>query len=188
MKDKLLLAFWGLVAGAIFVGCILGFGSVVNWINAQGSALPVSAQVFKVGLLFVIVLVLVGMGKVFLVFNRKKAREEAEKIFDAELLDAIYKAPVAKAVLEQREDQLQGLLFLPEQNRLECLNAPVYKGVTPLHVAAGLGRTKFCVWLVKYGASLDARDEAGQTPLDYAARFGKDDTLRRLQAYPGKLR
>ena len=85
-----------------------------------------------------IVLVLVGMGKVFLVFNRKKAREEAEKIFDAELLDAIYKAPVAKAVLEQREDQLQGLLFLPEQKRLECLNARVYKGVTPLHVAAGL--------------------------------------------------
>lgn len=118
MKDKLLLAFWGLVAGAVFVGCILGFGSVVNWINAQGSALPVSAQVFKVGLLFVIVLVLVGMGKVFLVFNRKKAREEAEKIFDAELLDA--------------------------------------------------------------------RDEAGQTPLDYAARFGKDDTLRRLQSLLNK--
>lgn len=184
MKDKLLLLFWGLLAGAVFVGCILGFGSAVNWINAQGSALPVSAGFFKVGLLAVICGVLFGVGKIFLFFNHKNTRQEAEKIFPPEVVSAIYKAPIAKAVLEQREDQLQGVLFLPEQTRLQCLNAPIYNGITPLHIAAALGRRKFCIWLLKYGAAANAKDNAGKTPLDYAAQFNQPQILQLLQSHP----
>ena len=188
MKDKLLLLFWGLLAGAVFVGCIWGFGRMVNWINAQSSSLPVSPYLFKAGLLAVIGVVLVGIGKIFLFFNRKNSYQQAAKIFSPELLNSIYKAPLAQAVVEQREDKLDGLRFLPEPTRLECVNAPVHEGITPLHIAAGLGRKKFCVRLLRYGADIQLRDQAGLTPLDYAARFGRQDTWRFLQTYTHKAR
>ena len=181
MKDKLLRLFWGLVAGAVFVGGILGFGRAVNWVHAHDSLAGFSSLAFKGVLLVVICAVLFLIAKVFLYFNNQAARKEVEAVFPPDLWPFIYQAPLAKAVVERREDQIDGLRFLPQQTRLQCVNAPVHQGITPLHIAAALGRTKFCTRLLDYGADLQARDIHGQTPLDYATRFGQEKVCRLLQ-------
>ena len=43
-------------------------------------------------------------------------------------------------------------------------------GLTPLHVAAALHRASACARLVEVGSSVQRRDAAGRTPLDYARR------------------
>lgn len=181
-KDIFWLLFWGIIAGAVFVGCILGFGSFVNWLNTAQNA-PMSAMGFKISLLVVICVVLFVLFKVALVFNNKITHKQAAKVFPPELLDFIYKAPVARAVVQQREDQLDGLCFLPPDACVQAVNAPVHNGITPLHVAAALGRKKFCARLLKLGADLQAKDAHGQTPADYAARFNQRETLQFLQSY-----
>ena len=181
-KDIFWLLFWGIIAGAVFVGCILGFGSFVNWLNTAKNA-PMSAMGFKIALLVVICVVLFVLFKVALVFNNKITHKQAAKVFPPELLNFIYKAPVAKAVVQQREDQLDGLRFLPQDACAQAVNAPVHDGITPLHIAAALGRKKFCARLLKLGADLQSKDIHGQTPADYAARFNQQETLQFLQNY-----
>ena len=73
MKDKLLLLFWGILAGAAFVGCILVFGQGMNWINARGS-FTVPPLYFKIGLLLVMVAVLFLLAKMWIFFNGKITR------------------------------------------------------------------------------------------------------------------
>lgn len=182
IKDRLWLLFWGLLAGAVFVGCILGFGSLVNKINAQGST-EISLIDFKIGLFVVICVVLLVLFKIALMFNNKITYKQAAKVFSPELLNFIYKAPLAKAVVEQREDKIDNLRFLPEDTRIQAINAPIHNGITPLHVAAALGRTKLCDRLLALGADLQAQDNAGKTPTDYAAFFNRPKTLQFLQSY-----
>ena len=88
-KDIFWLLFWGIIAGAVFVGCILGFGSFVNWLNTAQNA-PMSAMGFKISLLVVICVVLFVLFKVALVFNNKITHKQAAKVFPPELLDFIY--------------------------------------------------------------------------------------------------
>ena len=183
IKDIFWLLFWGALAGAVFVGCILGFGAMVNWLNANSPSL-VSPGYFKVGLGVVMCVVLFGIFKIGAYFNHKITRRQAEQIFPPDFIPFIYKAPLAKAVVEHRHDRLDDLRFLPEEARCQAVNAPVHNGVTPLHIAAALGRKEFCAKLIKYGADVQARDNAGQTPLDYAVRFGQPETealLRKAQ-------
>ena len=181
-KDIFWLLFWGIIAGAVFVGCILGFGQAINWLNSMKET-PLSSIGFKGALLVFILAVLAVLFKIALVFNNKITHKQAAKVFSPELLAFIYKAPVAKAVVEQREDRIDALRFLPEDVRLQALNAPVHDGITPLHIAAALGRKKFCSRLLKLGADLQAKDVHGQTPADYAARFNQRETLQFLQNY-----
>lgn len=181
-KDIFWLLFWGIIAGTVFVGCILGFGQAINWLNSMKET-PLSSMGFKVALLVFILAVLAVLFKIALVFNNKITHKQAAKVFPPELLDFIYQAPVARAVVQQREDQLDGLRFLPDEARIQAVNAPVHNGITPLHVAAALGRKKFCVRLLKLGANLQAKDANGQTPADYAARFNQQETLQFLQNY-----
>lgn len=182
IKDIFWLLFWGILAGAVFVGCILGFGSLVNKINAQGST-EISLIDFKIGLFVVICVVLLVLFKIALVFNNKITYKQAAKVFSPELLNFIYKAPLAKAVVEQREDKIDNLRFLTEDTRIQAINAPIHNGITPLHVAAALGRTKLCARLLALGADLQAQDNAGKTPTDYAAFFNRPKTLQFLQSY-----
>lgn len=181
-KDIFWLLFWGILAGAVFVGCILGFGSLVNVINA-GNTGGISPALFKVGLFVVIVGVLFAIFKIGVSFNNKVTYKQAAKVFPPELLNYIYKAPLAKAVVEQREDKIDGLRFLPADARIQAVNAPVHEGITPLHIAAALGRTKLCDRLLALGADLQAQDDAGKTPTDYAAFFNRQKTLQFLQSY-----
>ncbi len=185
IKDRLWLLFWGILAGAVFVGCILGFGSLVNKINAQGSA-GISLIDLKIGLFAVICVVLWVLFKIALVFNNKITHKQAAKVFSPELLNFIYKAPLAKAVVEQREDKMANLRFLPEDTRIQAINAPIHNGITPLHIAAALGRTKFCAKLLALGADLQTQDAGGKTPADYAALFNRQETFQFLQSYYNK--
>ena len=58
------------------------------------------------------------------------------------------------------------------------LDARDENGRTPLHLAAGLGKTATVVTaLVKAGATLGARDERGQTPLEIAEKFSETPTV-----------
>ena len=45
---------------------------------------------------------------------------------------------------------------------------PCNYGVTPLHAAAICGSLKMAKMLMRYGAELDARNKAGQLPIDVA--------------------
>lgn len=52
------------------------------------------------------------------------------------------------------------------------LTAAGRTGWTALHAAAAAGCLRSCLWLLRAGAAVDARDEDGETPLHAAAAFG----------------
>ncbi len=179
LKDIFWLLFWGIIAGVVFVGCILGFGSFVNWLNTAQNA-PMSATLFSTALGIFICSLLFLLFKVAAIFHNKVTYRNAAKIFSPELLRFIYRAPLAKAVVQQREDQIDSLRLVPEYTRIQTLNAPVHEGITPLHIAAALGYRKICVKLIVQGANPRARDAQGKTPLDYAVRFHQTETWELL--------
>ncbi len=181
MKDKLLLLFWGIIAGAVFVGGILSFGAFMNWMNAHTNV-PISSEIFKPILGAVIVSILFLIFKIGLFFNNKITRKQAAKYFSVDLIEDIYNSSIAKAIVEQREDIIDQTRLLPQHTREEIFNAPIsMQGITPLHIAAAIGRVKFCKRLIKYGAKLDVQDAQGQTPLDYAVKFNQTAVQRFLQ-------
>jgi len=47
-----------------------------------------------------------------------------------------------------------------------------FRGHTPLHLAASLGRAKNCTVLLEYGADVTVRNDQGQTPIDMARESG----------------
>ncbi|MCX6774371.1 MAG: ankyrin repeat domain-containing protein [Candidatus Micrarchaeota archaeon] len=56
--------------------------------------------------------------------------------------------------------------------------------MTALHWAAGGGHTQICEFLLEHGASIDARDKNGETPLMWTISFGKTKTTGKfLGAY-----
>ena len=182
IKDKLLLLFWGLLAGAVFVGCILGFGLLVNWINAQYAS-SVHPSLIKFGLRVVIFAVLFGLFKAWKYWNNKLTHKQAAEVFSPELLECICKVPLAKAVVERQHGKINELVNLTDEARFQAVNTPVCNGLTLLHIAAALGRTKCCEKLLILGADLQAQDANGKTPADYAALFNRQETLQYLQRY-----
>ncbi len=56
------------------------------------------------------------------------------------------------------------------------------KGLTPLHVAAGYGRTGMVRLLLDRGADPSVKDSGGRTPADTARRYGKDECAGILDA------
>jgi len=47
------------------------------------------------------------------------------------------------------------------------------RGVVPLHEAARMQQMEVARLLLKHGADVNARDEKGQTPLDWAGLYGE---------------
>lgn len=182
IKDRLCLLFWGTLGGVAFVGCILSFGHLVNWINAQLN-MHISPRLIKFALRLLICAVVLGLIKAGNFWNNKLTHKQAAEVFAPELLDCIYKEPLAKAVVERRTNKITALVSLPDKDRLQALNTPVCNGLTLLHIAAALGRTKLCDKLLTLGADLQAQDDAGKTPTDYAAFFKQQKTLQFLQSY-----
>ena len=182
IKDHLLLLFWGTLGGVAFVGCILAFGHLVNWINAQLN-MHISPRLIKFALRLLICAIVLGLIKTRNYWNNKLTHKQAAEVFAPELLDCIYKEPLAKAVVERRKGQINALVSLPDEARMQALNTPVCNGLTLLHIAAALGRTKLCDRLLALGADLQAQDDAGKTPTDYAAFFNRPKTLQFLQSY-----
>lgn len=56
---------------------------------------------------------------------------------------------------------------------------PVTTG-SPLHCAVYVGDAKIVEELIKFDATVDAKDEDGQTPLHWAARYGKIEIINAL--------
>ncbi len=67
LKDTLLLLFWGIIAGAFFVGCILGFMYVFNHagelLNFQQISSPVGKSVLKLIAFSLLAVVIYGAVK-----------------------------------------------------------------------------------------------------------------------------
>jgi ankyrin repeat protein len=61
------------------------------------------------------------------------------------------------------------------------------KGETPLHRAAAFGGLEAIQMLLDAGATVDARDANGDTPLSWASWYGRHDPILRLLCY-GKFR
>ena len=60
----------------------------------------------------------------------------------------------------------------------------IYQGETPLHFAAACGDEAMIQMLLDHGADTTARTATGETPLDYASRYQRPDTIQRLVAPP----
>lgn len=184
MKDKLLLLFWGLVCGALFVGAILYFGGIINWLGAH--QLGVGPVLFKAGLGIVIVGAIWVIGKTAGKVLAKVHIKQVSRILPPGCVAAALQTPLGRAVLEQREDIIDQLRFLPLSTRQRALNSPVYKGMTALHIAAAMGNTKFCKYLLKYGADAHKTDQSGRTPADWARSHGYESTACFLDKNAGK--
>lgn len=57
------------------------------------------------------------------------------------------------------------------------------KGETPLHRAAAFASAETIRWLLDAGATIDARDVNGDTPLGWASWYGRPDTVLRKLCY-----
>ena len=69
----------------------------------------------------------------------------------------------------------------------EPVNAIGEKGVSPLHLAAGLGHTEVILALLERNADIHKGDEQGGTPLMWASNQGSADIVRALIASGAKL-
>ncbi|MDZ4153070.1 ankyrin repeat domain-containing protein, partial [Methylicorpusculum sp.] len=81
--------------------------------------------------------------------------------------------PLHKAILEEsvtNEDDIKNLLI---EHPITTINQETdFLNLTPLHVAAYIGNERALQALIKLGASVDAEDMNGFTPLHYAAKSG----------------
>lgn len=178
MKDKLLLLFWGVLCGAVFVGAILCFGSIINWMGAH-QQLSLPASLCKAGIGAVIAGAIYVIGKVAGKVLAKQHIKQAARLLPPECLAAALQSPVGKAVIEQREDHLE--YFLAKLG-----DSSIYNGMTALHIAAVLGNTKFCKYLLKYGADAHLTDKSGRTAADWAHAHGYEATEQFLNKYAEK--
>lgn len=84
---------------------------------------------------------------------------------------------------------LCSVVYLGDLDRLSSLHTAYagdlssgsdYSQTSPLHVAASTGRGEMVRWLLEKGASVHARNSAGETPLMAAVRAGHLDVVRTL--------
>ncbi|CAD8136810.1 unnamed protein product [Paramecium pentaurelia] len=61
------------------------------------------------------------------------------------------------------------------------VNQQTYEGMSPVHLAASLGRLKMLQDLKLYGAQFDAKDELGMTPLDRAILYNHSEVIEFLK-------
>ena len=61
------------------------------------------------------------------------------------------------------------------------VNAADVLQITPLHLAAGIGRTDLAQLLIENGADVNAKNARGHTPLDLAANNGHTDIVKLLE-------
>lgn len=81
VKDLLALLFWGVLGGTFFVGCILGFGYLINQI---GEKLPINKAIFIFLLIFVMMGSLKGIAWLWAKTHKqttKEATSAVDKLF-----------------------------------------------------------------------------------------------------------
>ena len=58
----------------------------------------------------------------------------------------------------------------------------IYQGETPLHFAAACGDEEMIQLLLDHGADISKQTAKNETPLDYAKRYGRPESIQRLLA------
>ncbi len=65
----------------------------------------------------------------------------------------------------------------------DWIHKKLVNNLTLLHIEAGLGDKNECAWLLGCGADLNAKDDNGLTPLDYAKKFNETEVIKLLEEY-----
>ena len=66
------------------------------------------------------------------------------------------------------------------------MNAEIKNGLTPLLYAALGGHNEIAELLIAKGANMNAKDDGGKTPLDFAVEHDKPETSDLLRKHGGK--
>ena len=157
-----------LSVGALSVVLLTGF--------TGDDAFPRASAVFYDGLAKAISLDLCKPSA-FPADKQQALRAALRTVDQAGLRDSLGVTPMAYAATIDDVDSLERFSKLgdsPEQRLLH--NGSV------LHLAAQFGSTKSIAWLLAHGMSVDVRDDAGVTPLMWAAGENNLATVRQLLA------
>ena len=73
---------------------------------------------------------------------------------------------------------------LPRKQSLETVKDGI--GITPLHHAAGKGHKETTELLIAEDADVNAKDDDGETPLDFATDGKQTETVDLLRKHGGK--
>ena len=190
LKDTFLLLFWGLVGGAFFVGCILGFMYVFNHIGALFSFSSIRHPIGKDILECVALASLAGVifGAVYLISwiwtkTHKGYWEQAEKIFPQEVRFKLRSNPLAKAILDGNDFRITQFMGKDRKNWSALANQPILHGICPLHVAAAVENKSACEALLYFQADPQCPDQHGRTPMDYAMQTNCQAIIKLLEKY-----
>ncbi len=184
-KDTLLLLFWGLIAGACFVGCILGFGYCVNHVGPWFEKMGLPSGIVLVGLAGVIT------GAVSLIAwvwtkTHKGYWQTADKMFPQEVRFKLRSNPLAKAVLDGNDWKIMQQMGKKQAHWAQVSNQIIARGMTALHIAVAVENKSACETLLYYKADPLRPDQRGRTPLDYAAQTRNQNILNLLEKYTKK--
>lgn len=192
-KDTLLLLFWGLIAGAFFVGCILGFMYVFNHagelLHFQQISSPLGKEILAALALSLLAGVIFGVVKLIAWVWTKTHKgywETADKIFPQEVRFKLRSNPLAKAVLDGNDWKIMQQMGKKQAHWAQVSNQIIARGMTALHIAVAVENKSACETLLYYKADPLRPDQQGRTPLDYAAQTRNQNILNLLEKYTKK--
>lgn len=189
-KDTLLLLFWGLIAGAFFVGCILGFMYVFNHIGELFSFASIQHPVGRSVLACLALAMLAGviLGAVKLIAwvwtkTHKGYWETADKIFPQEVRFKLRSHPLAKAVLDGNDWKIMQQMGKKQAHWAQVSNQVIAHGMTALHIAVAVENKSACETLLYYKSDPLHPDKNSRTPLDYAVQTNNQPLIKLLEKY-----
>ncbi len=187
LKDTLLLLFWGIVAGAFFVGCILGFGYCINHIGPflQKTGIPLPKEIFMLGLVGVIVGAITFISWLW-AKTHKGYWKVADKIFSREMLFKIRSTPLACAILDGNDWKIIQIMGKNKTHWEALSNQKLSDGFTLLHLAVAVGNVSACDILLGFKANPLCIDDKGYTPFDYAMQNNNQAIIKLFEKYTKK--
>jgi hypothetical protein len=110
----------------------------------------------------------------------EEQRQEVWRLFEttnlSDIADEIYNGyTLPMAAVEAEQDDILSLLL-----EISDVNKQGYDGLTPLHIAAGNGRSTALDILLEWGADTEIADSRGETPLWVAVRRNRVDCVTDL--------
>ncbi len=193
LKDTFLLLFWGIIAGAFFVGCILGFMYAWNhaseWLKLASIQSPIGKSLLSCVALASLAGVIYGAVQLISWIWTKTHKgywEQAEQIFPQEVLLKLRANAFTKAILDGNDYALMSLMGKKRQNWAGLSNTPLIQGITPLHVAAAVGNKSACEGLLYFKADPLRPDRHGRTPINYAAQANHVNIVKLLEKHISK--